>query len=295
MVHSSKNLFVKKLLAHGFLWCFLALILFPFFITISISLREGNYITGSLIPDRPTLEHWWLAFGFEYVRDNGDVIQPPFPVLMWLWNSIKIAFIASIGVLLMSSTAAYAFSRFQFRGKLALLDTMLLVQMFPAALAIIAVFTLFDSLGDLVPILGIDSHWSLMLVYLSGVSMHIWTIKGYFDSIDPALDRAAAIDGASPFQTFRWIFLPLAKPILAVVFVLSFIGVIGDYPLASIMLRAEDNLTLAVGARKYLMDNKYMWGDFAAAAILSGMPITVLFLVAQKYLISGLSAGGVKG
>ena len=295
MVHSSKNLFIKKLLAHGFLWIFLALILFPFFVTISISLREGNYITGSLIPDRPTLEHWYLAFGFEFTRADGTLVEPPFPVLTWLWNSVKIAFVSSIGVLCMAATAAYAFSRMHFRGKAALLDGMLLVQMFPAALAIVAIYALFDSIGDITPIFGIDSHWSLVLVYLSGVAMHIWTIKGYFDSIDPALDKAAAIDGASPFQTFRWIFLPLATPILAVVFVLSFIGIIGDYPLASIMLRAEDNLTLAVGARKYLMDNKYMWGDFAAAAILSGAPITILFLIAQRYLVSGLSAGGVKG
>lgn len=295
MVHSTQNLLIKKILAHGFLWVFLALILFPFFVTISISLREGNYITGSLIPDKPTLEHWYLALGLDYVRADGTVIEPPFPVLIWLWNSVKIAFVSSIGVLCMAATAAYAFSRMHFKGKAALLDGMLLVQMFPAALAIVAIYALFDSIGDITPIFGIDSHWSLVLVYLSGVSMHIWTIKGYFDSIDPALDKAASIDGATPFQTFRWIFLPLATPILAVVFVLSFIGIIGDYPLASIMLRAEDNLTLAVGARKYLMDNKYMWGDFASAAILSGAPITILFLVAQRYLVSGLASGGVKG
>ncbi|MCP8690202.1 maltose ABC transporter permease MalG [Marinobacterium sedimentorum] len=295
MVHSPNNLLFKKLLAHGFLWCILALILFPFLITLSISLREGNYISGGLIPDRPTLEHWYLAFGLDFVRADGTVITPPYPVLDWLWNSVKIAFIASVGVLMMATTAAYAFSRLRFRGKQTLLDGMLLVQMFPAALAVVAIYALFDSLGDITPILGIDSHWSLILVYLSGVAMHIWTIKGYFDTIDPALDKAASIDGASPFQIFRFIFLPLATPILAVVFVLSFIGIIADYPLASIMLRTEDNLTLAVGARKYLMDNKYMWGDFASAAILSGAPITILFLIAQRYLVSGLSAGGVKG
>jgi maltose/maltodextrin transport system permease protein len=295
MVHSPNNLLFKKLLAHGFLWCILALILFPFLITLSISLREGNYISGGLIPDRPTLEHWYLAFGLDFVRADGTVITPPYPVLAWLWNSVKIAFIASVGVLMMATTAAYAFSRLRFRGKQTLLDGMLLVQMFPAALAVVAIYALFDSLGDITPILGIDSHWSLILVYLSGVAMHIWTVKGYFDTIDPALDKAASIDGASPFQIFRFIFLPLATPILAVVFVLSFIGIIADYPLASIMLRTEDNLTLAVGARKYLLDNKYMWGDFASAAILSGAPITILFLIAQRYLVSGLSAGGVKG
>jgi maltose/maltodextrin transport system permease protein len=134
-----------------------------------------------------------------------------------------------------------------------------------------------------------------VLVYLSGVMMHIWTIKGYFDSVDPALDKAAAIDGATPWQTFRFVFLPLAVPIMAVVFVLVFIGVVNDYPIASILLRSEENLTLATGSRFYLSEFEYRWGDFAAAAILSGIPITVVFLIAQRYLVSGLSEGSVKG
>ena len=128
-----------------------------------------------------------------------------------------------------------------------------------------------------------------------GVTLHIWTLKGYFDSIDPAMDKAAQIDGATPWQTFRHIFLPLAVPMIAVVFVLSFIGIINDYPIASVLLRNEDNLTLAVGSRLYLNEFKYLWGDFAAAAILAGVPITVVFLIAQRYLVSGLTEGGVKG
>jgi len=132
-------------------------------------------------------------------------------------------------------------------------------------------------------------------VYLSGLTLHIWTIKGYFDNLDPALDKAAQVDGATPWQTFRWIFLPLAVPIIAVVFVLSFIGVINDYPLASILLRSEENLTLAVGSRYYLNEFRYLWGDFAAAAILSGIPITIVFMIAQRFLVSGLSDGAVKG
>ena len=86
------------------------------------------------------------------------------------------------------------------------------------------------------PVLGIDSHWSVILVYMSWVTLHIWTIKGYFDSVDPALDKAAQIDGATPWQTFRHVFLPLAVPMIAVVFVLSFIGIINDYPIASVLL-----------------------------------------------------------
>jgi hypothetical protein len=152
-----------------------------------------------------------------------------------------------------------------------------------------------DALGNITPVLGVDSHWSLILAYLSGITLHIWTIKGYFDSIDPALDKAAQIDGATPWQTFRYVFLPMSVPILAVVFVLSFIFLVTEYPSASVILRTNDQLTLAVGARQYLYEQRYLWGDFAAAAILSGLPITIVFLFAQRYLVSGLSEGGVKG
>ncbi len=295
IVEYPKSLLWKKIAAHGFLWLFLALILFPFVMVLSISFREGNFATGSIIPDHITLEHWALAFGNTFTRADGTVVEPPFPVMLWLWNSIKVGTIASVGVLTISTIAAYSFSKMNFRFKGLILDTMLLAQMFPGVLALVALFAVFNALGKITPILGVDSHWSLILCYLGGVTMNIWIIKGYFDSIDSSLDKAAQIDGATPWQTFRHIFLPLSVPILAVVFVLAFIMTVTDYPLASVLLRNTENMTLAVGARQYLLDNKFLWGDFAAAAILSGMPITVMFLMAQKYLVAGLSAGGVKG
>ena len=295
IVEHPRELFWKKLLAHGFLIAFIALILFPFLIVLSISLRPGNFSTGSLIPNPISLEHWSLAFGIPFTTPQGEVLPPPFPVLTWLWNSIKVSAIASAGILVLSMTAAYAFARMRFAGRGAILDTLLIIQMFPAALTVIALYTIFDALGNITPILGVDSHWSLVLSYLSGITLHIWTIKGYFDSIDPAMDKAAQIDGATPWQTFRYVFLPMSVPILAVVFVLSFIGHITEYPVASVLLRETDNMTLAVGARSYLYEQRYLWGDFAAAAILSGLPITAVFLIAQRYLVSGLTEGGVKG
>lgn len=232
MVENKRSLFWRKLAAHTFLICFIALILFPFLMVLSISFREGNFSTGSVFPERPTLEHWALALGFEFTRADGTVVQPPYPVLLWLWNSVKISIIASIGILVLSTTSAYAFARMQFKGRVGLLDTLLIVQMFPAALTVIAAYAIFDALGRVVPWLGIDSHPALILSYLSAITLHIWTIKGYFDSVDPALDKAAMIDGATPWQAFRYIFLPLSVPILAVVFVLSFIFLINEYPVA---------------------------------------------------------------
>ena len=295
IVERPRDLLIKKILAHGFLLIFLALILFPFFMVISISFREGNFTTGDLLPENPTLEHWYLAFGLDYTRPNGEVITPPYPVLLWMWNSIKTAMIAAVGVLAVAPISAYAFSRIRIKGKAAMLDTLFLIQMFPTTLALVAIYAIFDALGEVSPVLGLNSHVALILIYLSGVTLHIWTIKGYFDSIDTALDKAAAIDGATPWQTFRFVFLPLAVPIMAVVFVLTFIGIINDYPVASVLIRSESQMTLAVGSRLYLNEFRYLWGDFAAAAILSGLPITVVFLIAQRYLVSGLSEGAVKG
>ncbi len=295
IVERPRDLFIKKCAAHGFMLIFLALILFPFFMVLSISFREGNFSVGSLIPQNPTLEHWYLAFGFDYTRADGTVVEPPYPVMLWMWNSIKIGLIAGLGVLAIATISAYAFSRIRIKGKGAMLDGLFLIQMFPTTLALVAIYAIFDALGEVSPMLGLNSHFALILIYLAGVTLHIWTIKGYFDSIDTALDKAAAIDGATPWQTFRFIFLPLAVPIMSVVFVLAFIGFINDYPIASVLIRSESQMTLAVGSRLYLNEFKYLWGDFAAAAILSGLPITIVFLIAQRYLVSGLSDGAVKG
>jgi len=295
IVEDPRALRRRQWLAHAFLIVFIALLLFPFLMIVSISLRAGNFSTGALIPSDPTLEHWYLAFGLEYTRSDGTVVPPRFPVLLWMWNSIKVGSIAAAGVLVLSTIAAYAFSRLRFAGRMVLLDSLLLIQMFPTTLALVAIYAIFDSLGDVSPVLGIDSHWALVLVYLSALTLHVWTIKGYFDNLDPALDEAAIIDGATPWQRFRYVLLPLAVPILAVVFVLAFIGFVNDYPIASILIRSEENMTLAVGSRLYLNEFQYLWGDFAAAAILSGLPITVVFLIAQRYLVSGLADGGVKG
>jgi maltose/maltodextrin transport system permease protein len=295
IVENPRRLRLQKIAAHGFLITFLALILFPFAMVLSISLREGNFTIGELIPSNPTLEHWYLALGLDYTRPDGTVVTPPYPVLLWMWNSVKIGLGASIGVLALATVSAYAFSRIRFRGKAPLLDSLLILQMFPTTLTLVALFAIFDSLGSVSPVIGIDSHMSLVLVYMSAIMMHIWTLKGYFDNVDPALDKAAAMDGASPWQTFRHIFLPLAVPMMAVIFVLVFIGCVNEYATASVLIRSENQMTLAVGSRLYLNEFKYLWGDFAAAAILSGLPITVVFLIAQKYLVSGLSDGAVKG
>jgi len=285
----------KILAAHIFLWVLIAIMVFPLLAIISISLRPGNFATGSLIPSQISFEHWQLALGIPYQAADGSLVQPPFPVLRWLWNSIKIAVISSALIVAISTTAAYAFARLRFRFKTGILNSMLLLQMFPAVLALVAIYAIFETIGSYVPWLGIETHAGVVLAYLGGVAMHIWTIRGYFDSIPVEIEECAKVDGATHWQAFRLVLLPMAVPILMTVFVLAFIGNIQEYPVASILLRQESNLTLAVGSKYYLYEQKYLWGDFAAAAVLSGLPITAVFLFAQRWIVSGLTAGGVKG
>ncbi len=291
----SRNLIYRVWMARIVMCLFLFFILFPFLMIISVSLRTGNYATGSLIPANPTLEHWYLALGIPWENADGSVIQPPFPVMTWLWNSIKVAFVSSMLILVLSTTGAYAFARLKFKFKEHMLTAMMILQMFPAVLALVAIYSLFDQIGDYIPWLGLDSLGSVTVAYLGGLALHIWLIKGYFETIDNSLEEAAAIDGATPWQAFRFVLLPLSIPILAVVFILAFISSIAEYPVASVLLQSMDNLTLAVGSRQYLNPQNYLWGDFAAAAVLSGFPISIIFLACQRWIVGGLTAGGVKG
>ncbi|MBQ0960176.1 maltose ABC transporter permease MalG [Ideonella sp. 4Y11] len=285
----------RKLAAHAFLLALCAVVLFPFLVVVSVSLRPGNFAAGSLIPEAISWEHWRYVLGLPYAGPDGRMVEPDLPVLRWLWNSVKVATVSGAVTLLLSTTAAYALARMRFRGRRQVLTGLMLMQMFPAVLALVAIYAIFDRLGAAVPAIGLNTHASLVLAYSGGIAMHVWTIKGYYDTLPTEIEEAARVDGAGTWTTFWRVLLPMALPILAVVFLLAFIGAVIEYPVASVLLTQQDQLTLAVGAKLFVHEHNFRWGDFAAAAILSGLPITAVFLLAQRWLIAGLAAGGVKG
>ncbi len=285
----------RQVAAHLFLIALCALVLFPLLMTVSISLRPGNFATGSLIPKEISLEHWRFALGLPVTNADGRVITPDLPVLRWLWNSVKIASLSAVTAVLLSTTAAYAFARMRFAGKKAALVGLMLMQMFPTILALIAIHAIFSRLGHSFPLFGIDSPWALVLAYSGGIALHIWTIKGFYETIPGEIEEAATVDGATPWQAFWRVLLPMALPIIMVIFLLAFIGAVNEYPVASVLLRSQDKLTMAAGMKQFLYAQKYLWGDFAAAAILSGLPISVVFILAQRWMIAGLTSGANKG
>jgi maltose/maltodextrin transport system permease protein len=291
---------VRKVVSHTVLLFLLALVLVPYIMVVSASLRRGNFAPSGLLPDHVSLEHWKYVLGIPYeevvnpATGEKRVVKAETPPLLWFWNSIKISAIASIGILLLSGTAAYAFARLHFKFRSTTLTSLLILQMFPMVLALAAIYVILDFLGQYLPALGLNTHPGLILVYLGGISGYIWMLKGYFDTIPVSMEESATIDGATQFQTFTQILLPMAVPIFAVVFILSFIAFMSEYPVASIVLQTRENWTLAVGANSFLAEHQKLWGRFAALAVLSGVPITVMFMVCQKYVVSGLTSGGVK-
>jgi len=257
---------------------------FPLVYVVSASLSEGGTLTGS------------NQLFAEVSGSNYAALQD---TRFWTWagNSLVIAVVTATGTVLMGAAAAYAFSRFRFRGRRAGLTALLIIQMFPQMLAFVAIFLLAISLGEVVPALGLNSKLALICVYLGGaLGVNTFLMYGFFNTVPRELDEAAKLDGATHGQIYWTIILRLVAPILAVVALLSFISTFGEFIIARVLLQSESNWTLAVGLYGWVSSQlDANWGLFAAGAVISALPVLALFLFLQKYIVGGLTAGSVKG
>lgn len=258
-----------------------AIIIYPVLWIIGSSFNPGDSLSGSkMIPENATLNHYKELFDLE----NSDY-------LLWYFNSIKISVMTMILTVISVSFTAYAFSRYRFVGRKNGLMTFLILQMIPNFAALIAIYVLAMRTGLL------DTHLGLVLLYVGGqIPMNTWLMKGYLDTIPRDLDESAKMDGAGHLRIFFQIVMPLAKPIIAVVALFSFVAPFGDFILAKILISSSEKYTLAVGL--YTMVGKQFGAEFtkfAAGSVLIAIPIALLFLLLQKYFVSGLTAGGTKG
>lgn len=261
--------------------------LFPALWAISASLDPtGSLASQQLIPDNASLVNYKSLFN-----------NPSLPYATWMWNSLKVSISVTLLSVMITTTTAFAFSRFRFYGRSTLLKTILLIQVFPAILAMVAVFALIQQLGSYIPFLGLNTLTGLGFIYLGGaMGINIWLMKGFFDTVPKDIDESAMVDGATHWQTFWMLIFPLVRPVVIVVGLLTFIGVYGEFLLANILLKSSSNFTVMVGLFQ-LQSNQFStnWGVFTAGSVLAAVPIVILYLLLQDFIVGGLTAGSVKG
>ena len=227
----------------------------------------------------------WTWSNYRNVITNND-----YEFVHWFWNSIAIALVTTVIGVFLAATAGYALSRWRFPGYRAALNSFLITQMFPAAILLVPIYNIIVNLGLL------NTKGALILTYSSvAVPFCVWMLKGYFDTIPISLEEAGRIDGLTPFGTFWKIVMPLSLPGIAVTSFYSFITAWNEVAFANIIMTENETYTLPVGLRTYVFQFDQDWELLTAGSMLVLVPAAIMFLIAQRYLVSGLTRGGVKG
>ena len=260
------------------IWLVIVMVMFPVLWIVMSSFSVGDsFFLSSLFPEKLSIEHY-----VELFKETD--------FLVWVGNSLKFCFIVAVIQLAMTSLAAYAFARLRFTGRKYGLMALLVLQVFPNSMAVAGYYILIYSFGL------VDSSIALIFVLAGGSAFNIWLLKSYIDGLPVGLDEAAMIDGANSFQVFYKIVLPLAAPQLAVIFLFSFIATYSEYVITSIFLQTPGKMTLALGLQSFISDQfAAHWTLFSAAAVISSLPIMIVFMCLQRFIQNGLVAGGVKG
>ncbi|MCB9135821.1 MAG: sugar ABC transporter permease [Anaerolineales bacterium] len=256
----------------------------PVLFTISSAFSPIQGISTRLIPDNATLNNFREVL-FEH--DFG----------LWMLNTTKLAIVSSVMSALITTLTAYAFSRFRFAGRGQLLLGILIIQVFPALMAMVALFAIMDQLGTYIPWIGLNTHGGLIFLYMGGsMGINVWLMKGFFDSIPRDIDESGMIDGATDWQRFWYLIFPLVRPIIVVVTILTFFMVYGDWAFPRIMIRKSELFTVMLGLQQ-LIANDYgnQWAVFAAGAVLGSILPVSVYLILQEQIVGGLTAGSVKG
>lgn len=265
------------------IWIFMACALYPIIFIIGASLSKGDaFFSDSIFPKQITFGNYKALFDGSLGEDMNFGRS--------IINSLKLCIIVCIVQMFMTATSAYAFSRMKFKGRKYGLMTLLIIQMFPMIMTVSAVYVMLIAIG------GVDKIWVVALFLAGGSAFNIWLMKGFIDSLPIELDEAAMVDGATHWQVFTKIILPLARPMFAVILLFVFIGAYSEFAISSAGLTDSANWTVAIQLEHFI-DNAFNkhWTQFAAAAVVGSVPQVVLFLCLQRFIQGGLTAGAVKG
>lgn len=265
-------------LSRVIIWAVILLTVAPVVSVVVASFSPGGAFTNP----RFFPEHWTLGNYAKLFAKRSDF-------LIWVKNTFILGTATGVLTSFLTVLAAYAVSRMRFRGRKYGLMSLLVIQMFPAFMALPAIFQSLRVIG------GLDTLWGLVLVYSGTGAFNIWLMKNYIDNIPRELDEAAMVDGATPFQIFSRIIIPLAKPMIMVQFLWSFMGPINDYIVAKVVIHNKLNYTLPLGLKGYSDQFSTRWGEFSAAVLLACIPVMLVWFINQKWVQQGLTAGAVKG
>jgi arabinogalactan oligomer / maltooligosaccharide transport system permease protein len=265
----------------------MAFALFPVAYVVSAAFNPvPSLSTASIVPDGVTLDNFRAILSDD---------REPYP--NWYLNTLLVATATAIVTVLLGALAAYAFSRFRFRGRRLGMLALLLIQMFPQFLAVVAIYLIMLDIAEVFPGVGLNTRTGLILVYLGGaLGVNAWLLVGFFNTIPIELDESARVDGATPAQIFWGVVLPLAAPVLAVIGLLSFVSTLNEFIIASTLLQSSEKYTLAVGLFGFISDEfGQEWGPFCAGVLLAALPVVLIFIVLQRFIVGGLTQGAVKG
>ena len=277
--HTLKQL-PRMIAAYAVLVVFALIAVYPVSRILTISLRPGDRLLSkslAVIPDDATLANFR-----ELLWET--------PFLTWLFNSLVVSLVVTVTGVALASTAGYALSRYKFVGRGQLLSGLLVTQMFPATMLLLPLYVVLINLQLL------NSYVGIIIIYTAtALPFCVWQMKGYYDTIPPALEEAARIDGCTPWQAFYKVILPLAAPALVITALFSFMTAWNEYVVANVILQDTSMYTLPLGLKLFQSSLTTQWGLYAAGALLVSLPVVGLFLVLSRYLISGLTLGAVKG
>ena len=286
MVNTKRNKLIYGIIKYSIALVLIVFAVTPFLWIVATSFNAARSLLGAtIIPSTLTISNY------------SDLLSNPnLSFGRWMLNSLKVTSIAVTIIVMLTCLSAYALSRFRFKGKKGVMMGILILNIFPGILAMVAIFIMMQQFGSYIPFIGLNTHGGLICIYVAGsMSINVLMVKSYIDTISVELDESALIEGATHWQVFWKIIFPVIKPMVITVAILAFMSTYGDFVISNLLLKGNDKITVMVGIYQFTQQRfDTNWGIVTAGTIMAAIPVVILFFISQRYIISGLTLGAVK-